>query len=375
MDAFEIWQTKKPRLIGPHVLTLGYEGRYFFHGPFVYYFLLPGLLIGNWDPISGSITTIIWNILGVIFLYLIGLKAGSKLLAFLLGLIYATNPFLINYTSFIWNPNFLPFISIILTYFLLIDLNQKKAQNIFLIGFLFGVGLLCHYQMILVFPLLIISLFYLPKFHLNNFLKLIFGSIIGLAPMIIFELKNNFYNTKTVFYILANRQSGFSFSINYYFLAPIIIFNILIITLFFQRISARNQKYFLLIFSIITLINIFLGTKTLTSMSDAISLPELKKASAIIIQKKLTNFNIANLTTGNTRANALRYLLIYQGLAPMGVEEYSLTENLFILSDNREDEHVEQNSVWEISVLNGKVIDKWQLSENNNYYLFLLKRQ
>src|SRR3989338_6648522 len=54
-------QTRKPTLLGPKASV----GEFFF-GPLYYYLLIPVLIVGNFDPLSGAVMTALLNSLGPI---------------------------------------------------------------------------------------------------------------------------------------------------------------------------------------------------------------------------------------------------------------------------------------------------------------------
>lgn len=70
--------------------------------------------------------------------------------------------------------------------------------------------------------------------------------------------------------------------------------------------------------------------------------------------------NIASLTDSNTRATRYRYFLDVAGVKPLGVDDYSSTEILYVISPH-DAATSQQNPAWEISTF----IDyEWQLLDN-----------
>lgn len=370
-DTFDMWHQLKPKLIGPKV-SHGYDGRFFFHGPYVYYFLLPGLLFSSWNPLGGSIATIVWNSLGVVFLYLVGTKLKSRLFGIFAALIFATNPFLILYSSFVWNPNFLPFISIIFAFILLDTKKKNFNKNIFVLGLLTGIGLLLHYQMVFVLPILFGYFLYNKLFSLKKIILFFCSLCIGLIPMILFELKHDFYNIRTIYYVISNGYATSGGLPGFYFMVPIIIILILGTAIFLKKISVKNKRFFLLVLFLITVTQIFLGVKSILLPSNQLSYIEIDSAAKIIISTQVENFNIVNLTTGNTRADSLRYTLSYKGKKPLDVEKYPEADVLFVLYKDVPHVVVESDPVWEISSNKRKVVQKWRLGDSSNYYLYML---
>src|SRR3989344_1433918 len=60
---------KKPTLLGPKVSV----GEFFF-GPLYYYLLVPALIIGNFDPLSGAVMTALLDSFSLILFYFVAKK-------------------------------------------------------------------------------------------------------------------------------------------------------------------------------------------------------------------------------------------------------------------------------------------------------------
>ena len=89
----------------------------------------------------------------------------------------------------------------------------------------------------------------------------------------------------------------------------------------------------------------------------------------IIISENKKNYNIANLLSGDTRAQDLRYLLTINNNPPMGVEDYPAADWLFVVS--RYDRLKTKNDpVWEISSFTpSEILEVWPIQNGINLYL------
>src|SRR5581483_9215919 len=94
-----------PVLIGPR-FTLEYNGRFMFFGPASYYFQTPFMLLGNFDPVISSFLFTLFAALMIIPLYIGVNNLAGKRTAELMIIIFSLLPFFINYSNFLWNPNF-----------------------------------------------------------------------------------------------------------------------------------------------------------------------------------------------------------------------------------------------------------------------------
>ena len=219
LTLYNLWQEKKITLIGPETSIQSVDKHSFFHGPWIYYFLLPFMLISRWEPLAGSFLFISLNLLALVFLYQGAKQKFGLKTAFITGLIFTFSPKMIYFSQFFWNPNFLPLCSCLLLY--LWSKISKKKVNLtffFLAGLIIGFGLGNHYLFFLLAILFTLSML-LQKHSWKSFFVLIEGVIISLTPLIIFELKHDFYNLKTVLSIIkygTEKQINFPLPFHHY---------------------------------------------------------------------------------------------------------------------------------------------------------------
>ncbi len=204
--AYQIFKNHELVLLGPPT-SINFQGRQIFQGSIIYYFLLLFLLAGKFDPILSSYIFMLFCSLMLIPLFI-----GTKLLinktsAWFMLIIYTLLPYYIDYTKFLWNPNFKLSLSPLLI--LLMGCHKIKQRSIllFFIGALSGLLTQFHFQFFLVITGLIIYYLFSLK-QKQKILFLILGYFIGLSPILLFEIRNNFYNSKTLILYLTNIHSA-----------------------------------------------------------------------------------------------------------------------------------------------------------------------
>lgn len=248
----EIWTEKKLELLGPPI-SYRLNGRYLFQGSITYYMILLFLVPANFDPVISSYLFMLFCAFMMIPLYYGAKMLTSQRKALFVVLIYGLLPLYIDYTTFFWNPNFQ--FSLIPLLVLGMGLHHKTKQLRYLVfvGFFSGVLLLFHYQFFLV--ILILSFFYLKikKLPYRDIGLFVLSVLTGFGPMVVFELRNQFYNTQTLILFLRNAQRVFGgtkgFHLNgHYFLSVLLI----LILLFLVRV-----RWKLTTFTRITLFFIF----------------------------------------------------------------------------------------------------------------------
>jgi len=356
-------QNKKISLIGPRA-SIEKEGRVFFHGPYVYYFLMPFLILND-HPLTGSVSVIIFNLIGAWLLFATLKKYLSPIKATLLTVLFYSHPFIVDHTTFIWNPNYLLVIANAILYLLPTGRGKTWLQEL-LIGFLLGVGILLHYQFIAVLGLVI--LYYLwQKKSIIGLARIGIGLLSGLLPMIIFELRHNFYNIKTLFFIMRGYSTYYQKLPFYYFLSfvpPVYIY-----------LAKKIKKFSINYLAVVTFIGMafFAGShlKKIISWEKHWNLKFAQEVASTIKQQAGDNYNLANLLTGDTRAHALRYLLVRTNNPPNGVENYPKSAQLFVISGRDKDLQAENNP-WEITSFNGKVVKEWYWGQDNQFKLSFL---
>lgn len=175
-----------------------------FLGPFYYYLIAPFLWIAHLNPVGMSVGVAVLSIIGLITCYLILRKEYKKQVADIF-LILATFSFInIDYSRFSWNPNPLPYFSFITLYCATKAFQTKNYIFSFLLGSFLALSIQLHYLAVLMaIPIGLVAIYELIRDKQK--LKLIFsfflsiaGFIVFSAPLILFDLKHGFLNSKSL---------------------------------------------------------------------------------------------------------------------------------------------------------------------------------
>lgn len=342
-------QSPHLRLLGPATSKI-FDGRQFFVGSNYYYILGIVGLISHWDPLITTIVFIILEFLFYLFFVFFLKQKFNSLWSLLIFFCLSISPYLVAHSRFFWNPHLLIPLSILTIYFLDKFLNQKKFLYLFLSAFFWGFAFSCHYSPIFWLPIFI---YFLIKS--KNFLKLIsyiiifFGIFIGDLLFFIFELRHQFYNLKTFIYVYTHstQKGGLT---SHYFVFPLLIFVIYFLLLSLSKIKNKTFANFLLLFNLIFL-TVFQFKLYPNFPSFGVikgwNYPDQLKVANLISQNCPTNFNIAATMQGDTRAYDLRYLLSLKNCQPLGVEDYPISQKLFLIAPNNRPP--ESETVWEVA--------------------------
>jgi 4-amino-4-deoxy-L-arabinose transferase-like glycosyltransferase len=160
----------------------------------------PFLLLWRFDPIGPSYMVAIIGVATVFLLYKFLRDIAGLWPAFIASELYSCAPLIVRYSRSSWNPNPLPFFSLLIIYFLYLGFIKKKTAYYFYAGAAFGIAIQLHYLALILVPISVIIL--LACGELKKIPKIFFFSIIGFlitfSPFLLFEAKHNFPNFRTI---------------------------------------------------------------------------------------------------------------------------------------------------------------------------------
>ncbi len=189
----------RPVLIGPQTST----GNMYL-GPLYYYLTTPALLLAQLNPLGPVIFIALTGVLTVWLLYVVGTKWFGKFAGIIAALLYAVLPLPVSFTRNSWNPNLAPIFAVLMLWFLVKIAHYKSysLKNFLLLGICAGALVQMHYMTLLflvgVGVTLIIYLRSSLTILLRGVLVALFGFLLSLLPFIVFEMRNDFVNTRAI---------------------------------------------------------------------------------------------------------------------------------------------------------------------------------
>lgn len=190
-------------LLGPTASVGG-----FFFGPVYYYFMAPFLWLFNYDPVGPAVMVALFGIATVWLVYKIGKEFFNVWVGLIAALFYAIAPVIILYSRASWNPNPVPFFTLLTLYTAYKGLEKKKNLWVFASGLLLGIAVELHFIAAIVG--VVVAAFFLAVFLLEEkskkilflvkrYLWLGFGFFIGWLPYLGFEVRHGFPNTIAIY--------------------------------------------------------------------------------------------------------------------------------------------------------------------------------
>jgi|GEM_PF-3157659 len=354
--SLEIWQNKEIRLLGPPASPM-VEGRQFFQGPLTYYYIIGLGIIGRWNPLVMSWVQVWLILITNLYLWKVIQSKINEKTAWIYLIFVAFCPIFIKYSNFIWNPNIL-----LLTTPLLMAAFLKKRWLIF--GIIAGLSLQLHFQSVPIVLAILGWLFYYEKRKIINFGV---GVVIGYLPLILFDLRNEFYNIMTIWLWLTGDSKGKVVLQEYYVLAVALIF-VLGLSIWIGRIKWWQRAIVIGVIIIWGLFCILFQQETI-GMPKNWSYTDLITTKQIVLKNVDGKFNVVNLLSGDSRFYPLRYLLIINNKKVEKVDDYKLIDQLFVVDKKGAEEKINSSNLWEIYSFGGKVTASWSIDSFYNLYL------
>lgn len=363
-----VWQEKKITALGPMVLTTEVNGRSIFYGSLYIYATLPLALVANWDPLPMSALVAIAQFVSVALASVALTKRVGRGLGLLFFFLGATFPAFVNYSNWIWNPNYGMILSFLSIFALEAIMRKPKPLYFVFLGILTGFTLQLHWLYWLVVPIL--AIYVLTRYKEKKLLLFLLGLGIGNFPFFFFELRNNFYNTLTVFYIIQNygsRASSFHLPEHYYSIFYPFLPYFAVSIIHKQKKGKRLLTGSLVLIILLSLFASF--QRAVTGQPFGIyewwTYKDQLKTVEVISSQGEEYYNVANVIYADTREYPIRFLLERKGQKLMPVDAYARTNTLYVLSRKDPLGH----SVWEInSIKPARIINVWEINPDVKLY-------
>lgn len=191
--AKEALQTGKIPLIGPFA-----SAGQFVYGPQWFWVIMLFIGIFPFTVIAPWVIQTFLYVAIIPLMILIGIRIKNKLFGLILGLLTAISPAQIAQSTNLTSPSMVSIFSILSIYFFIRYIQEKKILNGFFMSFFVATAINIHFQAIGLLCLIPIAFLLSFKKSLKNFLLLLFGAIIPFIPLIIFDLKNNFFESRNL---------------------------------------------------------------------------------------------------------------------------------------------------------------------------------
>lgn len=339
---------KKPSLLGQEYFRVDSYGHKIFSGAIFNYSLLPLYLLSK-DP---QIITIYFTLLNVFtggFICLLVKRIYNQKIAIVSTTLFLFSGHMIYHSLFIWNYNYLPLLGLFAFYLFNQIVKKHFKRHVFLLGLVSGLAVSIQILLIPFVILMFGGLLLKSNKKLQDIAVFLPALLLGNFPMVIFDLRHDFYQTKTLLRYLQDTLIGKSDAgISYYYFLP---FWPVAATFVARYLVKLKISYLYLIIGIYVFINLrtpLVRFNMPTGMPSGIIVKDIDLASQKIAENASGEFNVSEVLDFDKRAYVLRYFVEYKyGKAPQSEIKYDGLDELYVLSENGFD--FKKSGVWEIN--------------------------
>lgn len=194
----------------------------FFLGPIYYYFMAPFLWLFNYNPVGPAVMVALFGVATVWLIYKFCSDLFNPKIGLIAAILYSISPLVIAYSRSSWNPNPLPFFSLLTLYILYKGSENNKLKYFFVSGFLLGIAMQLHYLAlflsVVMFAFILLAQILLHKFDkealvflVKKYLAVFIGFIIGWSPFLAFEFRHGFPDFRNILnFVLHSGNTGAS---------------------------------------------------------------------------------------------------------------------------------------------------------------------
>lgn len=180
----------------------------FFTGPIYYYMMAPFLGLFMLDPVGPAVMVALLSVATVWLIYYVSLKWFDRKTGLFAAALYAVSPLVINYSHSSWNPDTVPFFSLLTLYLLYQGITKTRSWKYYVgVGLLLGVCIQLHYISLFLATIVALSLFLVDWYHhheirffplIKNYFQIFVGFLVGFSPFLAFEARHEFMNFKAI---------------------------------------------------------------------------------------------------------------------------------------------------------------------------------
>lgn len=192
-------------LLGPSASVGG-----FFTGPIYYYFMLPFLWAFRLDPVGPAYLAAILGVATIGVIYWFCAELFSKRAGLIAAFLVTISVKMIDISRFSWNPNPVPLFALLTMLCLYYGAKKERLLGTFLAGISLGIMVQLHYMDLVFIPIVAVAMFFI--FPLNKLffhaLAMLTGFLLGDSLFLIFELRHDFPNIRSVWDFVSRRGEG-----------------------------------------------------------------------------------------------------------------------------------------------------------------------
>lgn len=235
-------------------------------GPLYYYMMAPALFLSNLSPVGPAVMVALIAVATIFLVWKVAREWFGSIPAILATVLYSTSSVVIIFSRSSWNPNIMPFFSLLCLYSIWKAYKERKYWWLLVLGISFASVLQSHYLGLMLAPtifafwLMTIKFIKNDRVQINKFIKFtvfgFLGFLVLMLPLILFDFKHDFRNLHAMIDFASGSKENYSPSLEDTLSKTLPMFKLVTTRLFFPKFASAG-----LFFSIALLLG---GLITLT---------------------------------------------------------------------------------------------------------------
>lgn len=201
----EIVFNRKLTLIGA---STGLHG--IFSGPLWYYLLAIPFILWRGDPYGGQVLMLVLGLITLVLVFWMSKKIFNKKIALIAFFLTAVSRPIMSQSTIIWNPNPATVLIVLCFYFFYQYFSTRKTVWLFVSFFL--ISLIYNFEVTVTIAFLFYSFLFLILIDRKTKIKAYLYStgtlLLGFVPAVMFELRHQFLQTKTILNFFTGRGAS-----------------------------------------------------------------------------------------------------------------------------------------------------------------------
>lgn len=342
-------------------------GLQIFSGPLYNYVLMPIMFVFGNNPITITYFALMINLLTAVALYLLIKDLSGRRIAFFSTLFFLFSITMISQSLTLWILNPLPLVGLLGMYLLLKYTEKMPSWVVISLGLLSGIAISLEYMCLFTVALVGIYLVYKSQHKLRDLMILVVGTVIPLAPTIIFDLRHDWYHLGTLWqYTIDTLHSpgqGAPRAYHFFHLYPVWFY-------FLGYITSRLTQTKYQIGYYLAALYMLYGTTLSVRAKPLVSTPTLLEIGSQIADQANLNYNVVYMPEAEYRGYSLRYILtIIHNKPPLPIDAYPSSSELYVVATP--DRSLDVDIPWEIAIF--KPVSRELVYTSNDKQVLLYK--
>ena len=189
-------------------------------GPLYYYLMVPALFLAGFSPVGPAVQIAILGVATIALIWWMGRQWWGKTAGLVAAALYAVAPTVIIFSRSSWNPNIMPFFSLLCIYSIWKVYKDRKYKWLIVLGVSYAFVLQSHYLGLLLAPTIFV--YWLSTYlkirnskseirkYLNNSLIALSVFVLLMSPLLIFDARHGWRNYEAMKQFITARQETVS---------------------------------------------------------------------------------------------------------------------------------------------------------------------